>query len=252
MNDNSTQTETLIQYMDGSLSPQEMAAVEESIRQNKELANELEQLQTARQAVRRLGLQQQIAAVHAEMMPQLQRSSSAPVVSFTRLIMRVAAAVIFLLIGTAAFQYFTVSADSLYNDQYKGYTVAITRDGATVGKIEEAYRAARYADVLKQFQSVALPELRDHFYAGMASMELQYYPGAIQFFKNVIEMNQTASSPVFQDDAEYYLALGYLKTNEVEKATELFQKIQSNPTHLYHDKVNTLFMIRLKMAGWKQ
>src|SRR5574343_128101 len=252
MNHNSTQTETLIRYMDGSLSPQETAAVEASIQQNKAMADELGQLQNARLAVRRLGLQQQIAAVHTEMMPQLQQQKSALVFSITKIMMRVAAAVLFLVIGTAAYQYMTVSPGSLFSEQFKGYKVAITRDGAASNKVEEAYRAADYAGVLKQFQSIAQPEVKDQFYAGMASMELQYYPGAIQFFKDVLEKNLSAAISVFEDDAEYYLALGYLKANELDKALPLFQKIQSNPAHLYHDKVTTLFIIQLKMAGWKQ
>lgn len=251
MNENSTQTETLIQYMDGTLSEQERTAVAQSILNNSEMAEEFDRLQTARSAVRRLGLQQHIASVHAEMMPQFKTSSPAKVFSMSRFVMRVAAAVVFLVIGTAAFQYFTVSTDSLYNEKYAAFTVPVTRDGASSEKIVEAYRAANYTEVLKQFQLIAQPETRDQFYAGMASLELKFYPGAVQFFKNTIESNRVSGTPIFQEDAEYYLALSYLKTNEIPKALPIFQKIYDTPQHLYHDKVSTLYLLQLKMASWK-
>lgn len=252
MNENSTQTETLIQYMDGSLSQQDRAAVEQSLLLNTDMADELARLQVARAAVRRLGLQQQIATVHAEMMPQLKTTSPAKVFSISRLVMRVAAAVVFLVIGTAAFQYFTVSTESLYNEKYAAFSAPVTRDGATTSKIEEAYRNANYPEVLKQFQLIAPPEAHDQFYAGIASLELQLYPGAVQFFKNTIESNRVSGSPLFQEDAEYYLALSYLKVNEISQALSIFQKIHDNPQHLYHDKVTTLYLIQLKIEAWKK
>lgn len=44
----------------------------------------------------------------------------------------------------------------------------------------------------------------------------------------------------FQEDAQWYLALSYLKANQIDEAKELIKEIQSNPNHLYTTKAKQL------------
>ncbi len=54
------------------------------------------------------------------------------------------------------------------------------------------------------------------------------------------------------DDAEYYLALSYLKNNETAEALPLFKKIHNNKAHLYNNKVSSWFLRKLQLLSWKQ
>ncbi len=53
--------------------------------------------------------------------------------------MKYAAAIILLIGLFGLYQYFTVSADKLYSEQYNAYTFATLRGNETLPAIEQAY-----------------------------------------------------------------------------------------------------------------
>jgi hypothetical protein len=63
--------------------------------------------------------------------------------------------------------------------------------------------------------------------------------------------NRSGGKKVLNDDAEFYLALAYLKKGETKKSTDIFQKIHDNKNHLYNDQVTDLFLFRLKLLALK-
>src|SRR5688572_1340580 len=61
----------LIRYIDGELSTAEKELLEKELESNQALNEELENLRSAREAVRLFGLKQQVGSIHAEMMQEL-------------------------------------------------------------------------------------------------------------------------------------------------------------------------------------
>jgi lipoprotein NlpI len=70
---------------------------------------------------------------------------------------------------------------------------------------------------------------------------------------NALEQSLASSqnSHQFTEESEFYLALAYLKAKDLSKAQPLFEQIHSNPNHLFHDKVSTLFMKRFYLLERK-
>jgi hypothetical protein len=80
----------------------------------------------------------------------------------------------------------------------------------------------------------------------MAFAELRNNDSAIVEFKKVIAANKLAAKPVYNDEAEYYLALQYVRNKNYDYALELLNKINETPGHLYNDKVTDKLIRKVK------
>jgi tetratricopeptide (TPR) repeat protein len=85
----------------------------------------------------------------------------------------------------------------------------------------------------------------------MANLELKKYSEAIDAFGQVIAANAKSGDNYFQDEAEYYLALAYLASNQATKAMPLLEKIRADKNHLYNEKVNTMSSIDFGILRYK-
>ena len=88
------------------------------------------------------------------------------------------------------------------------------------------YNSHDYKNAAIQFSKVLEKnpnDMQTHLLTGVSSMEEKRYPEAENSFKTVIDHNNN----LFIEPASWYLALCYLKTDEADKATELFAKIKN-------------------------
>src|SRR5436309_4173970 len=112
MNENSTHTEKLIQYLDGELQADELENLKKTLAENEPVREELDNLRLARNAAARYGLKSKIGDIHKEMMQELNQNKpakSSVVKMFAQTGLRVAAVVIVLVGLSALYQYFTAS-----------------------------------------------------------------------------------------------------------------------------------------------
>jgi tetratricopeptide (TPR) repeat protein len=254
MNDNFTNTTLLIRYMDQELSPEELASIEENLATDKNLQAELENLKNTRLSISGLGLREQVARVHGEMMQEMKEVSKplGKVRSIARLSMRIAAGIIVLIIAGASYQYFVITPERLFNENYNTYTIGSSRAAGDISPLEKAFRQKDFITTIALFKTISNPDPRDYFLAGNAYLETGDLSNAILQFNNCLATNQVFQTPAYLEDAEYYLAITYLKNKEINKALPLFEKIHEQPLHLYHDKVNNWFINKVKVARWKQ
>ena len=254
MSTNFTNTTLLIQYMDKELSAEEQTAVEKNMELDTSLQDELENLQYTRLCVNSLGLRKQISMVHSEMMAEFENEFKpvAKVRTLGRILMRVAASVLLLIIAGATYQYFNLSSEKLVSENYTEYTIGTSRAGDDLTPIEKAFRQKEFKTVLSIFNGITEPGPKDYFLAGNAFLETGATAKAIDQFRNCIDKNKSFQTSAYLDDAEYYLAISYLKNNEPLNSLPLFEKINSQPLHLYHDKVSNWFINKVKIAAWKK
>jgi len=247
MNDNSTNTEILIRYMDGELRGKELETVKKNIQENPALLEELENLRFARESARSYGLKNRIRSIHTEMMPELKGKKS-PEQRTTGMIFQFAirvAAVLIVLIGFSAFyQYLTATPEKLFSESYQAFEIHETR-GTSQGSLETLYKSENMDSVIHLFAELKSPQAEDYFLAGNAFLSLHKPSEAIESFRALQQVNKEANSHMFEEDAEYYLALSYLANNEPSKALPLFEKIHSDPSHPYNKKVSAWFLIKL-------
>jgi tetratricopeptide (TPR) repeat protein len=255
MNNDSINTDLLIQYLDGELSPEEKIQVEIQLKNNTALQQELETLAISKDAVKTFGLKQKVAAIHKEMMSEMaateKTSGTGLVKKIIRTSMRIAASLLFVLLGFAVYQYATVSPDKLFMENYQPYTASISRGGEETNGMEKAYQQKNYAAVISQFNILTNADQKEIFLAGQAYLASNSYKKAIECFNKILLLNTANKTTGFNDDAEYYLALSYLKDKNIKSAYPLFTTIHNNSNHLYNDKVNSSFMRQLKLLQWK-
>ena len=75
---------------------------------------------------------------------------------------------------------------------------------------------------------------------------------ALSTFSQIIRINAHSQEKILNDDAEYYLALSYLKAGQAANALPIFKSIHDNANHLYNDKVTEWFLLRVKIASWRE
>lgn len=252
--DNSTHdmNELLVRYLDGELVGNEKQELEKKLASDKLLLEELQNLQLTREAVRSFGIKQQVTAVHEQMMDEMvtpvrKMSSTRRIFQYS---LAAAASVVLILISIIAYNFFTLSPGKLFSENYKSYELNTTRGAGTeLSAIEKAYQEKKYTEVAALSESSN--EIKENFLGAMSNMELQNTSKAIDEYKKVIALNETAKTNIFKDESEYYLALAYVQIKSYKQALELMQKIHNNPDHLYHEKISAKLIRNVKLLKWR-
>jgi len=248
MDKNSTHTEILIQFLDGDLQGEPLLRTEQEIASSLSLQQELAALQATRSAVKRYGLQQQIKAIHKEMMPQAGAVRMHPPKRMTRFlrISAAAAAALILLLGISTlYQYRQLNPETLFRDNYQPYRLHESRGNSGLLTLQDAYKKENWEEAISLFRQLSDPSAEDYYLAGDAFTKLDKPREAINCFLLLQKKNAAQQTHILEEDTEYYLAMSYLKTNQPSLAIPLFEKIHQDQTHLYHDKVTSWFLRQL-------
>jgi tetratricopeptide (TPR) repeat protein len=164
-----------------------------------------------------------------------------------RMVVKIAAILVLSLAVGLGYQYATNSSDKLYQELYHPYNVSITRaPGDPVNKIVSLYEANNYAGVIQAYSELSTSSTREKFFAAMAYVQTNQYPTAIALFENILSFNKTSGTKLYNDEAEYYLGLAYLKEKQNDKAYTILKAIANEPSHTYREAVNKWLLIRLK------
>jgi hypothetical protein len=249
MNENSTDTELLIQYLDGELTGAQLEKIIDQLRDNAGLREELENLQLAREAMKSYGLKSKIRDIHKEMMPELKEIKT-PGTGTVKMIfqtsLRIAAVLIVLLGASALYQYLTVTPDKLFAESFSPYQIHNLRDGSNQSALKSAYLKGEADSVILLFHAGNSLQPEDYLMAGITFLEINQPAKAIDIFDSMIQKNSISKTDLFEDDAEYYLAESYLQNNEPGKAASIFEKIQADHKHAYNSRVSRWFMLKLR------
>jgi len=227
--------ELLIRYLDGELSVGEKLALEERLRTDNALQEQLTHLRVAVQAVKHLGTAEKVQAVHAEMMKELKSNNKGKVVSFSKLVrytMAVAASILVLFVGVRLYLNAQLSPEKLYNESFVDFNVSAARgSNENFSEIENHYQQKAYEAVIADVRSVNM-DAKDSLLVGLAYLHQNRTAQAVGIFQRLAN-----SANNFQQDAEFYLSLSYLKNKEYSKALPLMEKIKNTPSHLYREYV---------------
>jgi hypothetical protein len=253
MDNNQQATEKIIQYLDGELTGRELDEFEKLMGENAAIGEELDNLRLAKSAIMHYGIKEQVSGVRKEMMNEfsnsVQNASVRKMYPIVRRSMQIAASLIGILLAFGFYQYITVSPDNLAAESYHPYKVSISRGGSTTSTLEKAYLDKKNNLVISEFEKLKPRGNKDNFLAAEAYLSTHQAAKAIQTLHNVLKTKSSETS--FHDDAEYYLAVGYLQNNEPSKAENIFEKINEDKDHLYHDQVSYWLLFRLKLLTLK-
>ena len=251
MNENSTHTDLLIQYLDGELQGEQLSAIKKDLQENPSSREELENLRLAKEAARSYGLKTRIGSIHTEMMYELKKPGvpkSKVIALISQYGLRVAAVLIILFGVSALYQYITATPEKLFNENFHAFDLHTTR-GSSVTSLEDLYEKGDMTGLIRQFTNMKSPGAKDYFLAGNAYLSTHQPALAIEAFLSLEQLNKSINTHFFEEDAEYYLALSYLADHETSKALIIFQKIHANPDHPYHAAVSSWFLSKVKRAS---
>ncbi|MDQ6812401.1 MAG: hypothetical protein M3040_01475 [Bacteroidota bacterium] len=250
---NENDTDFLIQYLDGELSENDKAAMKSRIENDASLQQAIENLQGTQLAIKHYGLQQHVANIHAEMMKELKETASKKtrVIPMFAKVFRVAAVFIVVIGCLAIYQYTSLSSEKLFNSNYQAYSLHESRGDNSSSTLEQLFKRHLTQQLISSFSTVRQPTVTDYFYLANAYLERHNAPAAIQALHSVQQKNAKQNSHLLEDDVEYYLAMAYLQNNEPSKALPLLSNIHNDEQHLYHDKVSSLFLLKVKLLTKK-
>ncbi len=254
MDNNNDYAEKLIRYLDAELGEAESKALETELLSNPAMQQELDNLVVTKEIIKEYGITQKVKGIHETMMQEMtfeKESAKAVVRSMPKTFLRVAAGIMILIGLFGLYQYLTVSPGNLYNDQYAVYQVATMRGTTDNSNIEKAYGEKNNDKVILLYTQKENPNVNEQFLAAQAYLNVSDLNNAIVLFNTLIEKNKASNTGTLNDDAEYYLALSYLKNKETAKALPLLKKIHDNKDHLYHDRISSWYLAKVKLLNWK-
>jgi tetratricopeptide (TPR) repeat protein len=265
------QKNVLIDHLDESLRGKATATLEEVIGNDPEAEKEWNYLRLAVDAVKEAGLYQEvsaartawkaesgIAATSATAKSAARTTTAAPtnttakVRSLYRVSLRAAAVILIIAASTAIYKYLSVSSGSLYDRYYSGYNLSTTRGAGDTDPVMEAYNAKDWTTVRQLAATAKTRTNQTDFLAGMACLEQKQYDEAISHFEQIIAVNTHAGTDLYQDEAEYYLAISWLAHRNVNEAMPILEKIRADRHHKYHEKVEKMSFFDLRLAQYKE
>lgn len=170
-------------------------------------------------------------------------------ISFLRWTAAAAAAIIVLISSWYIYQMNAASSSKLYSEMYQAYNVNTNRnefDQVATHDMVQQYRDKNYKTVISIFQSLPVSTNREKFLTAMAFQETGDYNKAADLLELIIRENQLSGSRLYNDEAEFYAGLNYLKMKKNNLAFTIFQKIYKTPGHTFHERVSKWTMTRLK------
>ena len=157
--------------------------------------------------------------------------------------LRIAAIFILMIAGIGVYEYTTISSNSMYSQIYQPYETRTSRGNEELSPVESAYTKGDFTASITAFLSQRIHSTADYFYVGQAYLATNKTNEAVSNFENAL--HSAGVSHQYKQESEFYLALAYLRANELGKSTALFEKIHNDPNHLFHDKVSGWFMKKL-------
>lgn len=244
-------------YVDGALHGKAKIKAEKMISADPAMKELYESLKLSVEAIRQYGLQQEITSIQNQYLASKSttatvRRKPAMVRSMIPSALRVAASVLVVVGAAGLFKYAAVTTTDVYSDYYMPYEVSRVRSSQQSGAIEKAFIYKDWSSVTSEFSTLDKPGNQELFLAGIAYLESFRPQNAVRNFEKIIENNSKSNSDYFLDEAEYYLAVSYIKNQEAAKAIPLLKKIRANKDHLYHEKASEKSLLNLKVLKARQ
>jgi tetratricopeptide (TPR) repeat protein len=164
-------------------------------------------------------------------------------------LVRVAAVLIVFVSAWYVYQINAASSSKLYGEMYQAYNVNTERapvDEIVPHNMIQEYKDRNFAAVIKTYKSLPSTTNREKFLTAMAYHETGDYQQTVDLLTAILRDNEQKGGRLYNDEAEFYTGLSYLKMKKGELAFPFFQKIYKTPGHTFHERVTKWTMTRLK------
>ena len=227
-------SEFIDRYLDKDLSGYELNWFEKELDSNSELQAELKLQKELNEALGQddiLDLREKLNVIHEMVDPEPTRKRIKRTLSGNWAGIAAASVVILVAIGFLLSNFINPkqTAEELFNQHYEPYVVPTNyRSSAEINNVFHMalveYGNQDYQKALQLFEKVLFEDesrMDVTLLTGISNLEIENYNKANNSFQKVINHNDN----LFIEQAEWYLALCYLKTGEQEKAHLQFGKM---------------------------
>jgi tetratricopeptide (TPR) repeat protein len=186
--------------------------------------------------------------VHTIASPVLPPDEKVVSINRSKWFMRIAASVALIAGLYFAQENIFVNPDRLYNSYFQEYHVNTERSLGIENKttLVQLFREGKFDRVIQTFGGLSSPSNREIFLTGYAYLIGGNFKEAEQLFSAIISNNKVNTEELYQDEAEYYLALTYLKMGTTEKAYEMMKIIKEDKGHTFNETVSNWTLFRMK------
>ncbi|MBN1186410.1 MAG: tetratricopeptide repeat protein [Bacteroidales bacterium] len=222
-------------YLDGEMNETELKWFEKELEGNPQLQKELKLREEVNLAIAEsdiMELRDELNTIYKDQYPE--RIPSRKIQNLRKIIIPIAASLIiaFITFAVKPFNrdYTNQELVARYYTPYDAgmnYRSAATEEENLLKAAYENYREKRFEHAIKYFEAALQKDennMASHFYTGMSYFELKKYNPAETNFETVI----TNRENLYLDQAEWYLGLCYLASNNREKALVIFRKISQS------------------------
>lgn len=234
--------EIIDQYLNQQLSGDQLDAFEAKLNNDPDFKKEIEMQAFIHRGANKLGqdeMHAKLKKIRAEVLHTPAKKTEEPKAKVVplgqkkkiRSLLRWGmAAAIALAIGASIYiiaNHQTMSTDDLYANYYQPYTEEITVRGdntnASVQEVTQLYKDKKYREALPAFLRLLAAEPDNaelQLVVGICQLELDNFDKASQSFSSV-------TNPLYKDQAQWYLAMTFLKQNDLASAGTILKTIQS-------------------------
>ena len=166
--------------------------------------------------------------------------------------MRIAAVFILVIAGYGVYQFTSTNNSSLYEENFESYQLPVMRGEAEANSIDSLYNANNYTAVITTVTAKPAKTQKDYFLAAQSYLQTNNATEAINAFKNVEQLNNASTEKYFVQETDYYLALAYIKANDIDEAEKQLNKITANTQHMFYSKAKEISSTKLTILKWKE
>lgn len=163
-------------------------------------------------------------------------------------IVTIAASALLIISSWFFYQFSNTDSTTLYGEIYQPYSINTDRGMGEIRthRMVEEFKQKNYAAVIKIFESFSATNNREKFLAGYAYHEIGNYKQSIVNFEEILSYNQKTGTRLYNDEAEFYSGLTYLKLNDNSSASKIFESIAKNPNHTFYERISKWTITRLR------
>jgi hypothetical protein len=233
----SSRIEEIEGYLYNELSDDQFASFEAELATNRELSDEISLIRNIDLALKEndvMNLRNKIQNIAGEIAAEKQTEQSfVGQFKARKFVFASVAASLILLLGIAGLLSRQSSQSELYQKFYTTYqTTGINRSASsttdqTLSDALQKFDNQDYKNALNLLQEVVSRDQNNmvgHFYSGVSLQETGKYQNAIKEY-NTVKINK---DNLFVEQADWYIGLCYLQTNEDKKAFNQFIEIAKN------------------------
>ena len=226
-------------YLKNQMTADEKQAFNRDLAENTALNEEFSKYKLAVELLKFENLKKEIGTIHQEF-----KQPKAKVIKFP--IMRIAAALIFGILGFGGFWMSSNTGNDILETNTLVYIQPISRGDVEEKKQAELfYVNGEFEQLITLFKSSEKPNEKLSFLATMAFYRQKKYPEVL----NLIEKMQAENSTEFKNELEYYKGQSLVGLNRIDEALAVFEKMdKSNP---YYESLSWTYLLKLKLLSLK-